>query len=210
MKAKGLSLESQPLVETGQDMPSAEREERQPSTETETKRNASRRSENNLMRGRRLSPEHRARISATLKGNKHSAEARAKMSAAKSEKNPDWRQYIEQVRWAIARVAAGQTMRAASLEAGFNERWLSVWRTRHLEEYRLISAEETSKLERKLLIRRMLRLTDELQDEGGFVSFGQLSTTLNERVNKEVHPYGDDLHLLAKMICRRKGLFLTD
>ena len=147
---------------------------RKVSAETRAKMSAALKGERHPHYGKNLSAEHRAKIGAANKGKKHSAETRAKMSATnkgeknpmygknlsvetrakmsaarKGEKHPNWHKNIEQVRLAIAHVAAGQTMQAASLETGFSTGWLYGWKKRHPEKYRLILAEDISKLKQK-------------------------------------------------------------
>ena len=250
-------------------------------------------------KGKKVSAETRVKLSIANRNRKHSAEARAKMSVAnRGEKNPNYgkkvsaetrakisaarkkekhSKTIERARSAIARVAAGHTMKAASLEAGFGAGWLSGWKERHPEQYRLILDEEANKLKqaglhavreskkhparikaktnaisnnekqsnsdkishqpvasdpgqkpeapakqqtiprpaesltpRQLLIRKIRRLTDELQDEDGLVSLSQLKTALDESVNGRVYSYGSDLHLLIEIICQRKDLLLIE
>ena len=115
-------------------------------------------------KGKKLSAEHRAKLSAAKKGEKNpnygkkgenhpnygkklSTETKAKMSAARKKEKHS--KTIERARSAIARVAAGHTMKAASLEAGFGAGWLSSWKERHPEQYRLILDEEANKLKQK-------------------------------------------------------------
>lgn len=57
------------------------------SDEHRAKLSASLKGKLSSMKGKKLSPEHRAKISAAMMGKKHSLEARAKMSAAKKGKH---------------------------------------------------------------------------------------------------------------------------
>ena len=126
-------------------------------------------------KGRKLTAEHKAKLSAAQKGKKHTAETKAKISAvtkkgenpmygkkhstetrakmsAAAKKGENWDKNIEQVKRAIAAVAADQTMKDASLEAGFGAGWLSVWKQRHPERYQTIYIEEMRQLDQRQTI----------------------------------------------------------
>ena len=114
------------------------------SPETKAKISAANAGKNHPMYGKRLSAETKAKISAANAGKNHpmygkrlSAETKAKISAAKSEeKNPRWDQNFAAVRQAISLHADGMTMKEASLQLGFAERWLSNWKQKHPLRFR--------------------------------------------------------------------------
>ena len=103
-------------------------------------------------KGKKRSEETKAKISAARKGKKLSEETRAKMSEAKSgENHPDWDKNIEQVRQAIVLHAGGMTMKQASLQMGFGERWLGAWKVRHPARFREFYFEEIEESDRQLI-----------------------------------------------------------
>ncbi len=127
-------------------------------------------------KGKKLSPEHRAKISEAKKGRKHSPESRARMSEAKKgERNPNYGkkrspetrakiseakkgyknyhydQSIDEVRLAIAARVRGESMSRASLDQGFRRNWLTVWKSRYPERFQMLYGQAADELDRATL-----------------------------------------------------------
>ena len=92
--------------------------------------------ENDPVRKRVFSEEHKARISAARKRwlAKHPG-------ALSGENNPQWDRNIEEVKLAIAAHAGGVSMNQASLNQGFAPNWLFRWTQRHPERFKAFYAE---------------------------------------------------------------------
>ncbi len=105
-------------------------------------------------KGKKVSPETRAKISRGNKGKELSPETRAKMShSTKGAKNHRYDKSIDAIKRAIEENVWGQTMSQASRNQGYESSWLSGWKRQHPDRFATYYQEAGTRMQQAALDR---------------------------------------------------------